>query len=65
MSTLTQVEQTTPSTPSASQQLLYPKVGGMYRMASDGVERQLVDATSTTSVNAGSLVFIHQNFSGV
>ena len=46
MSTLTQVEQNTPTPPSANQQLNYPKVGGSYRMAADGIEKKLIDTTS-------------------
>lgn len=56
MSTLTQVEQTTPSTPSANQQIIYPKVGGMYRMASDGIERQLLDSANSYATAASAVV---------
>jgi hypothetical protein len=52
MSTLTQVEQTTPSVPSAGTQILYPKVGGQYVMASDGVEKQLLDNRSLANAES-------------
>lgn len=46
MSTLQQTEQTTPSVPAASTQLMYHKVGGVYVMAADGVEKQIIVSTS-------------------
>ena len=44
MSTLQQTEQTTPATPAAGTQLAYPKVGGQFVVASDGIEKQLLDS---------------------
>lgn len=58
MSTLTQTEQSSPSTPSASQQRLYPKVGGMYRMDSTGAETKILDTGNVASASA--LLFIAQ-----
>lgn len=58
MSTLTQTEQASPSTPGANQQRTYPKVGGLYRMDSTGTERQLLDTGSV--VNASALLFAAQ-----
>lgn len=52
MSTLTQVEQATPATPSANQQVLYPKVGGYYRKDSAGTESQLLDSKGIAQVHA-------------
>jgi hypothetical protein len=55
------VEQTTPSTASANQQILYPKVGGLFVMNSAGVEKQIVTTmsqyvgTSGGSANAQTL----------
>jgi len=60
MSTLTQTEQTSPSAPSASQQRLYPKVGGMFRMDSTGTERQMLD--TGTVQNAGALLTVAQTY---
>jgi len=54
MSTITLVEQSTPSTPSATRQIVYPKVGGLYAMGSDGVEKQLIDTRSIA--NVGSVI---------
>jgi hypothetical protein len=56
MSTLTQTEQTSPSTPGASQQRTYPKAGGYYRMDSTGTERQMLD-TGTVD-HASALLFM-------
>jgi hypothetical protein len=63
MSTLQQTEQTTPSVPSANQQLIYPKVGGMYIMASDGIEKQILDSRSSNQ--AISLIVVNQTFYGI
>lgn len=53
MSQLLQVEQTTPTTPGASQQLIYPKVGKYVTLDSSGVERELVAGQGSPS---GSLM---------
>jgi hypothetical protein len=63
MSTLVQVEQGTPSTPSAAQQITYPKVGGAYRMASDGIEKQLLD--SGTYAAGVSAVIMQAFYQGI
>jgi hypothetical protein len=55
MSTLTQTEQGSPSTPAANQQRLYPKVGGLYRMDSTGTERLLLDSGNLD--NTAGLLF--------
>lgn len=60
MSTLTQTEQASPSTPGASQQRLYPKVGGMFRKDSTGTEYQLLDTSSVD--HASALLFVAQNY---
>jgi hypothetical protein len=66
MSTLTQVEQATPSTPSANQQLLYPKAGALARMASDGIERKIIDTTSASNtVSAVDACSNYLNFGGL
>ena len=49
MSTLTQVEQATPSTPSANQRVTYPKVGGQYTMDSTGLEKEMVAGQGSPS----------------
>ena len=56
MSGLTQVEQGTASVPSANQQIIYPKVGGVYRMASDGLEKQLLDSGNSYATAASAVV---------
>jgi hypothetical protein len=63
MSTLTQTEQTTPSTPAANQQRLYPKVGGLYRMNSAGTEILLLDQSNID--NTAALLFIAQQYGGL
>jgi hypothetical protein len=60
MSTLTQTEQTSPSTPAAGQQRLYPKVGGLYRMDSTGTEKQIMDSGSLD--NTADALFLSQNY---
>jgi hypothetical protein len=62
MSTFTQTEQATPSIPASTTQLLYPKVGGQFIMASDGVERQLLDTRSL--VNTESVLNMYVNLFG-
>ena len=44
MSTITLVEQTTPSVPAAGQQIVYPKVGSLARLDATGVEKTLLDS---------------------
>lgn len=44
MSTYTHVEQTTPTTPTAGQQVIYGKSDGVYFMQSDGIEKKLQDS---------------------
>lgn len=60
MSTLTLVEQSTPSAPSSTRQVVYPKVGGLFAMAADGVEKQLVDTRSIANVESviGMLILV-------
>ena len=58
MSTLTQTEQTAPSAPAASQQRLYPKVGGLYRMDSTGTERLMIDSGNLD--HTAALLFVAQ-----
>jgi len=61
MSTYTAVEQATPSTPSANQQVLYPKVGGWFFKNAAGVEQAFQSSinwwcgTSGGSANAQTL----------
>lgn len=69
MSTLTQVEQATPITPpSAGQQMIYPKAGvgldgGIFMMASDGMEMQIVMGKGSQS---GSLMmYTFQQYGGM
>ena len=57
MATLNQTEQTTPSPPGANTQLLYPKVGGQFIMAADGIEKQILDARSL----AAAIVHLNTN----
>jgi hypothetical protein len=63
MSTLQQTEQTAPSVPAASTQLLYPKVGGMYIMAADGVEKQII--VSNSYVIANAMMPLQVNYFGI
>ena len=67
MSLLIQVEQTTPSTPSANQQQTYPKVAGLFVMDSAGTERQIITTVSTNSaaIVYAAQVFYLQNFGGL
>ena len=52
MSTLTTVEQNTPATPVATNQVQYPKVGGQFIMTSDGIEKQILDSRSMAQYHA-------------
>jgi hypothetical protein len=61
MSTLTQTEQTSPSTPSAGQQRSYPKVGGLYRQDSTGTEYKMLD---TGAVDHSSALIFMAHFYG-
>lgn len=63
MSTYTHVEQTTPATPSTNQQVIYPKVGGVYTMASDGIEKQILDSRSMAS-SMGTINMLISNLGG-
>lgn len=65
------LEQSTPSTPSAGQRLLYPKTTGWYELDSGGVERLLTHAieaytfaiTGTLSVVTGkSRIYLEGNY---
>ena len=62
MSTLTTVEQNTPATPVATNQIQYPKVGGQFIMASDGIEKQILDSRSLASTE--SILNMYINLSG-
>lgn len=66
MSTLQQTEQSAPTPPSANQQVTYPKVGGQYRMASDGVEKRLLDTPSANNTGpAIDACFNYMTFGGL
>lgn len=62
MSTLTQTEQATPPAPPATKQVIYPKVGGVYVMAADGVEKQILVSQSSAQVE--SLINLATNLFG-
>jgi hypothetical protein len=63
MSTLTQIEQTTPTTPAPGAQVIYPKLGSYARLDSGGVEHILLD--TTTYAAAMVAVQMQVNFWGV
>jgi hypothetical protein len=52
MSTVTLVEQTTPSVPSAGQQVFYPKAGSLARLDSTGIEKTLLDSRTYAAAEA-------------
>lgn len=62
MSTLTLVEQTNPGAQSAGQQKIYPKVGGLARVDSTGVEKTMLDSCSIANVE--SIMGMITQFSG-
>jgi hypothetical protein len=49
MSVFQQTEQSTPTAPGANTQLVYPKVGGQFVMAADGIEKQILDSRSAAA----------------
>jgi hypothetical protein len=58
MSTITVVEQATPSTPSAGQQIVYPKAGSLARLDSTGVEKTLLDSRTYVAAEAARMTTI-------
>jgi hypothetical protein len=65
MSTLTLVEQTSPSAQSAGQQKVYPKVGAIARMDSTGVEKIIYDSGSSAYLAAVSAISMQQTLGGL
>lgn len=63
MSTLTQVTQGTPTTPSANQVVIYPKSdNNFYIMGSDGIEKLVV--TNKFIPTPSALLFDNLNLTG-